>query len=338
MSVLIDRPTHSQTLTFGATYVAGARFVDEIRFNLSENGYRGVYTIDNFDGAVPLPSSYYLPGMNFGNALENFTLTFAGSTLYSGTSGGNQQRQGNLTNSASYVIGKHQFKLGLDDRLLLPYAPVAQGVYYTFSGIPTTISDTASSVRLRAQQQVRSDLTNFSMYAQDTWHVSPRLTLTYGFRWEVNTPPHSLNPNNGDYVPLVGDLNNPASLHAGALGSPLWNTQYNNIAPRLGVAYQLRQTPGWETVLRAGGGKFYDLGTGAAALNTWTQSYPGNLIGTLTNVSLPINPTRTRVACLQLRASSLGTNTLSSGPATTNCLAPGSGTPPSSRASGGRSR
>jgi hypothetical protein len=27
-----------------------------------------------------------------------------------------------------------------------------------------------------------------------------------------------------------------------------------------------------------------------AALNTWTQSYPGNLIGTVTNVSLPVNP------------------------------------------------
>src|SRR5262249_11278718 len=69
MSVLIDRPTHAQTLTLGATYVAGARLVDEIRFNLSDNYYRGVYKIDNFDGAVPLPNSYYLPGMTFDNAL-----------------------------------------------------------------------------------------------------------------------------------------------------------------------------------------------------------------------------------------------------------------------------
>jgi hypothetical protein len=29
---------------------------------------------------------------------------------------------------------------------------------------------------------------NFSAYGQDTWRVTPRLTLTHGLRWDVNPP------------------------------------------------------------------------------------------------------------------------------------------------------
>jgi outer membrane receptor protein involved in Fe transport len=34
---------------------------------------------------------------------------------------------------------------------------------------------------------------NFSMFAQDTWKASHRLTLTYGVRWDYNPPPTETN-------------------------------------------------------------------------------------------------------------------------------------------------
>ena len=46
---------------------------------------------------------------------------------------------------------------------------------------------------------------------------------------------------------------------------PLWKTTWNNFAPRIGIAYILRDEPGWETVLRAGSGIFYDLGNTQAS-------------------------------------------------------------------------
>jgi hypothetical protein len=43
-------------------------------------------------------------------------------------------------------------------------------------------------------------------------------------------------------------------------GTPLWQTTWYNFAPRLGVAYVLYGAPAWETVVRGGGGVFFDTG------------------------------------------------------------------------------
>ena len=43
-------------------------------------------------------------------------------------------------------------------------------------------------------------------------------------------------------------------------GTSLWKTTWYNFAPRLGIAYILHNAPGWETVLRSGGGVFFDTG------------------------------------------------------------------------------
>ena len=62
----------------------------------------------------------------------------------------------------------------------------------------------------------------------------------------------------------------------GTPGSSLWDTSYLNFAPRLGLAYQLNRTAGWETVVRGGLGLLYDLGNGTAALNPWMGGFPNN--------------------------------------------------------------
>jgi hypothetical protein len=62
-----------------------------------------------------------------------------------------------------------------------------------------------------------------------TWHVTGRLTLTYGVRWDLNPPPRDRDPNNGNYTPLVGNFADPSTLHPGTPGSALWNTQYKNL-------------------------------------------------------------------------------------------------------------
>ncbi len=50
----------------------------------------------------------------------------------------------------------------------------------------------------------------------------------------------------------------------------MWETTYNNFAPRIGIAWQANDTSHFQTVLRAGAGMFYDLGN-----TTASQGYDG---------------------------------------------------------------
>src|SRR5687767_15601310 len=98
---------------------------------------------------------------------------------------------------------------------------------------------------------------NFSVFGQDTWKITPRLTITHGLRWDVNPPLKGKNRENDPFTVL--GLNTPATMTLAPRGTPLYATTYGNIAPRIGVAYQLRVIRNWDAALRAGFGVFYDL-------------------------------------------------------------------------------
>lgn len=115
--------------------------------------------------------------------------------------------------------------------------------------------------------------------------MTRRLTFNYGLRWELNLPPTEIS---GRPPATVFGLNNPSTATIAPTGTPLWNTDYNNFAPRFGVAYQLFQQPGRETMLRGGGGIFYDLGYGSI-MNAFFRAYPYAASKTLGVVPFPLS-------------------------------------------------
>src|SRR4029077_13470057 len=125
---------------------------------------------------------------------------------------------------------------------------------------------------------------NFSLYAQDAWRRTHRLTLSYGLRWEVNPAP-SAKERQGLYT-LVG-FNNLSTARLASADTPLYRTTFRNFAPRFGLSYLLAQRPGRETLLRGGVGIFYDLGTGAIAESA--QSFPHFRQRTISGLSFPLN-------------------------------------------------
>lgn len=104
---------------------------------------------------------------------------------------------------------------------------------------------------------------SFSLFAGDTWRVTPKLTVTPGIHWEVNPPPLEANDRFSYFdpnLPNPGAGNLPGAIAfaghgAGRSGRRIpEDTWYGGFAPRLGVAYAF--TP--KTVVRSGYGIFYD--------------------------------------------------------------------------------
>ncbi len=92
----------------------------------------------------------------------------------------------------------------------------------------------------------------YSLYAQDDWKVSTRLTLNYGLRYEFSTPPRER-----DFQWANFDPSTRAYIQAkeGSLFSEsLIHPDYNNFAPRFGFAY----APTSRTVVRGAYGVFYN--------------------------------------------------------------------------------
>src|SRR5262249_39221366 len=174
---------------------------------------------------------------------------------------------------------------GVDYRRLTPvYGQWKYKESASFNGIAGVLSGTASSVAIQAQDEVGLLFTNFSAYAQDVWKLSPRVTLTYGLRWEFNPPPKG---RDGQPLYTLRGLDDPQRLALAPAASPYYRATYDNFAPRVGIAYQLSDHQGWERVVRGGFGVFYDMGFGSLA--NGSVSFPYLRRKTLSNVSYPLH-------------------------------------------------
>ena len=187
----------------------------------------------------------------------------------------------------SWLTGKHEFKFGWDLRFLstegFDYAG-GNGRYF-FNRLQTADPASATgsghefaSLLLGAVDEADNTVLPVlfptihyrysSGYFQDNWKVSRKLTLNLGLRYEVPINWHAAN---GDYShidlakPNPGAGGRPGALvfagqGAGRTGEKyFWPTDYSNLGPRLGFAYQLAS----KTVIRGGWGIYYQtLGNG----------------------------------------------------------------------------
>jgi hypothetical protein len=244
-----------------------------------------VFSIDDLGGAVPPPDSLLFPSFTSREESLFSFFPFETASLSVGRNAANVQRQFNLINNLSIVRGKHLIKIGADYRLLLPITGPRLFAQFAILSLAAAGSGMAEFVEIDAGEQVFLSVTNVSAYGQDTWKPTPRLALTYGLRWDLNPAPKGRKG-----TPLFTILNptDPAAISYAPDGTPLYETRYNNFAPRLGVAYQLSQRNGWETSLRGGFGIFYDLGTGS--IGNSSAGLPYGRIGSFFDVPFPLTP------------------------------------------------
>jgi len=296
LSTIEKASTSIHTFTVGLNQVLTPRTSNEIRANYSNARVASKFVADNFGGAVPLPDSLVFPsGYSSANGSFAFNIDNVGE-YNQGKLATDEQRQVNLIDNFSWSEGDHQLKFGVDYRWLSPFtSPYAYRQQPEFTGVTCpsappcpgyALSGTSVYVATFSEQSVAFVTQNFSFYGQDTWKITPRLTITYGLRWDINPPLKGKNLASQPFT-VIG-LQDPATMTLAPRGTPLYDTTYGNVAPRVGVAYQLGEKPNWTTVLRGGFGVFYDLGYGSLG-GASSFSYPFEVFNVFPGATLPLN-------------------------------------------------
>jgi hypothetical protein len=295
-SCVADLTFKTITFTVGSTQIFSTKLTNDLRINFSKSKANQTYFMDTYGGAiVPPQSSLYPSFTNGSNGYIYIEVNPSGTnTLSDGLFSDNKQRQFNIVNSTSYTVGGHTLKFGVDYRRL---TPVSYSGTYKRSFLPDSIQaliatpenpdgEPTTAQLIAPQVTLRPIYHNFSAFAQDTWRVNNRLTMTYGVRYEIVPAPDEKNGNLPLSVDgLVNGINNLDNVTVSPMRRRFYETTYGNFAPRIGAAYRLFNSPGRETVVRGGFGVFYDLGYGFTGSAFSTGLYPFANTITLTNVT-----------------------------------------------------
>ncbi len=147
-------------------------------------------------------------------------------------------------------------------------------------------------------------------FAEDTWKIRPRLTLNAGLRWEyfgiLHSPDNEKNLDANFYLGeganrLEQIANGQFALttsQTGDLKDRFYEPDYNNFAPRIGLAYDLFGDG--KTSLRAGYGIFYDRNFGNVLFNVIQNppNYAVLIVGSGNNPAAPITANVDQYAAL----------------------------------------
>ena len=261
--------------TAGWSDTIGASMNNDLRFNFTHTTFVIEKNPINFKGDLStiFPAGYAQPPSAYQFSQMAIQVgAFAGGVdtfLLAPANANNGNDQINVTDAFSYLKGSHALKFGVDFRQLNPAYDQSNfnwnnqfnGTSNCPGGTPGYICGLAnlSNIQHNIPQQFR--FREFSVFAQDTWKISNRLTLTYGLRWEINPAAISTNGHPGFSVDPSGfSLANLSTFQLNSFGTPAYPIRWGSVAPRVGAAYQLSTNPKWGRVLRAGYGLFYDTG------------------------------------------------------------------------------
>jgi hypothetical protein len=264
---------NTQTLTFGSIWSITPTLINDLRFNYSRNSASGADRIDSFGGASVPQESFFVPAAFSGNRAAGafIFLSFPGGLL-TGPLTSNVQRQVQFVESVSFQKGKHAIKLGADYRRLSPTQTLpAYTNQTTFLDVPSAVSLTPLQAFVTANTPIQVRFQNLGVYLQDTWKVVPRLTLTYGLRWDVDFTPSTVDA--PDFLALT-NVSDPNTLAVAPSGTRIFATRYHNVAPRIGLAYLLFPSLRHQMLLRGGFGIFYDLATQQVANLISSSQFP----------------------------------------------------------------
>jgi hypothetical protein len=176
-----------------------------------------------------------------------------------------------LSDSVNWIRGKHDLKIGggYQRDQINAFQGIASNGFFVFACFPAS---NAFASMLLGQPVVflqgGGDLwrglraNDYDLYAQDSYKISPRLTLNVGLRYELPVPYSTLGNKTALFEPDVQSQVMPDApaglLYPGDPGVPagLIQTDYRGFAPRFGLAWDPTGSGRW--AIRSAYGIFYD--------------------------------------------------------------------------------
>jgi hypothetical protein len=221
-------------------------------------------------GALNEPKIKGLPQINI-NSMSGLGTQGTGNSPIAATGSGNfpSEKSGKiyqLLDNLSWVKGRHTVKFGVDlNRVtMFVYATNAARPTFAFNGTYTGVGlgdfllGYVQNINTSANQQLDTiQQSIYHSYVQDDWKITKRLTMNIGLRYEITTPfieEHDKQSNLVlDQGPCYLQIIQVADAGRCGVGRSLTHTDWNNLAPRMGLAYQASA----KTVVRSGFGVFY---------------------------------------------------------------------------------
>ncbi len=294
----------NQNVASNATYTFSPTLLADVRFGFSR--YR--VTVSAQDQTTQLANTVGIPGLNIDgrpdtNGLPDLTINGAGGvnigyncncplheretlldyvSTWTKIAGNHTIRWGGTLEQAwnqrlpsdNHRAGSYQFNDAVTSDAGVSGSGL--GLASFLLGAPSSFS------RFEQVSTTQEDRQNRLLtFIQDTWRISPKLTITYGLRWDVFFPDYSLNAGQGGrydvtsntvFIPGVGGVSRSGNAEV----------QWKNFSPRLGIAF----SPNPKTVIRTGYGRGYTLGTFGWTFNSLAADvYPSIVNQNITSTS-----------------------------------------------------
>ncbi len=162
--------------------------------------------------------------------------------------------QWEIVDGLKWQVGRHQLKFGVEwNRHAATQKPVAYSQYYEIDELSGIQTSTVDESQISSQPASVDTVTaRAALYAGDTWKVNKRLSVDYGLRWELPLPTYYGAQYEPVFVNSLADPANPTVIQS----RTQWAMTYRNFAPRLGVAYLLRDKGKFSTVFSRRRGTF----------------------------------------------------------------------------------
>jgi hypothetical protein len=277
--------TDNKQFVVGDTHTFTPTLLNEFRFSITRE------FLESFPGSYgrDVPTLLGLKGGYTGVIGPNFSI--ADMTSLGGDTSKlavRLQTVGEIGNTVTKILGRHNLKLGLDLRVSLDnnYQPGPVAGSFSFqrdlTGDPQSPSGTGLGIATFLTGAVSSGSLNYGIakadgfryyagFAQDDYKISSRLTLNLGVRYEyIGAPTERFNRYSNFDPAATNKLTGlPGAVKFAGVdfGNTVYSASRTNFAPRFGFAYDVTGTN--KLVVRAGYGIFFYQPSGTFILGPY---------------------------------------------------------------------